>query len=283
MREFDQKILRKLQLKELEILKVFDTLCRKHDIPYFIFYGAGIGAMRHSGFIPWDDDIDVLMLRKDYEKFLCVAKKEDNGYYLLTTEENYSYPQLTARWGPQNTAHIAPEFKNIPYKFPISMDIFPLDAISDDEGERKKQCFSAWFWQKLMLLRQIPHPRGLKGKALYVACGAAHIGMKVLHISPKWLYRKSKEACLRYENMDTQKVAFLTDTKPGQSIFSKDDLFPPQYLIFEGLQVPFPKEVGKLLAQYYGDYMQFPSEEEQRLDIPYLLDFGDGERYQYDE
>lgn len=288
MREYDPKVLRKLQLKELDIMKDFDDLCRKHNIPYAVFWGSGIGAMRHGGFIPWDDDVDVMLLREDYEKFLRVAKEEySEHYYLLTAEENENYPLMTAHWGPKDTDFIISEFKNVPCKFTIFLDIFPLDAISDDEGEQKKQCFAAWFWQKLMLLRQMSHPasqhRGLKGKAFYFTCRIVHIGMKALHISPKWLYRKCNEVCQRYKGVSTQKVAFLTDTIPGTNIFLKKEIFPLRYLEFEGVKFPFPKETEKLLARYYGNYMQVPPIEKRRNHFPYLLDFGDGERYQNDE
>ena len=285
MREYDPKILRKLQLAELEILRDFDALCRKHDIPYVVFYGAAIGAVRHGGFIPWDDDVDVLLLREDYERFLRVAKGEYSGrYYLLTAEEDKNYPLMTAHWGPKDTDFVISEFKNVPCKQTIFLDIFPLDAISDDKKKRNKQALEAWFWQKLMLLRQMPHPasmyRGIKRKAFYAVCGVAHFGLKLLHISPKWLYKNCKKACLRYAGKPTRKVAFLTDTNPGANIFAEDELFPAQYLEFEGRKFPFPKENEKLLTTYYGDYMQLPPEEDRWNHFPYLLDFGDGERYE---
>ena len=193
---------------------------------------------------------------------------------------------MTAHCGPKKTTFIIPEFKNLPCKFTIFLDLFPLDNISDDAAARKKQCFEAWLWQKLLLLYQIPKPvikyRGLKRKVFYFACGAIHIGMKVLHISPKWLYKKCKTACLRYQNESTKEVSFLTDTNPGTNIFSRDELFPPRYLKFEGIELPFPRELEKLLTYYYGDYMQLPPEEKRKNHFPAVLDFGDGERYEND-
>lgn len=284
MREYNQQVLRKLQLKELEILKDFDTLCRKHDIPYFIFYGSGIGALRHGGFIPWDDDIDVMLLREDFEKFCCVAKKEcSDRYYLLSAEDDTNYPQINTHWGLKGTAFVNKEFKNVPCEFTISIDLFPLDAVSDNEKEKKKQCYTAWFWQKLMILRRIPDPvvqyRGLKRKVFYFLCGAVHIGMKILHISPEWLYRKCKEACLRYSGQQTERVGYFTSSVPGGYSFNKAELFPPRYLNFEGVQYPFPNQLEALLTRVYGDYMQLPPVEKRVNHFPYLLDFGDGEAY----
>ena len=103
-----------------------------------------------------------------------------------------------------------------------------------------------------------------------------------MHISPKWLYKKCKAACLQYQDECTNKVAFLTDTRPGMSVFTTDELFPPRYLEFEGVKLPFPNKIETLLTRHYGDYMQLPPEEERRNHFPAVLDFGDGERYEND-
>lgn len=288
MQAYPEQVLRKLQLKELDIMKEFDALCQKHDIPYVFFYGSSIGAVRHGGFIPWDDDVDLLLLRKDYERFCRVAKEEyGDTHYLLTAEEDENYPLMTAHWGPKDTEFVISEFKNVPCKQTIFLDIFPLDTISDDPKARRKQALEAWFWQKLMLLRQMPHPasayRGAKRTVFYLACGVIHFGMKLLHISPRWLYRRCKAACLRYEGTQSQEVAFLTDTNPGTNVFRPQELFPARRIPFEGTEFPFPKENDALLTRCYGDYMQLPPEEDRRNHFPYLLDFGDGERYRGEE
>ena len=90
--EYDQKTLKKLQAVEFEVFQKFQQICRKYDLPYFAAGGTAIGAVRHKGFIPWDDDIDVCMLRKDYERFLDVAPQElGDGFDLLTIENTDGY------------------------------------------------------------------------------------------------------------------------------------------------------------------------------------------------
>lgn len=74
---YDPQILKRLHEVQVEILKDFETICKKHHLEYFALYGTAIGAVRHQGFIPWDDDIDVGMLREDYEKFLTIARKNE--------------------------------------------------------------------------------------------------------------------------------------------------------------------------------------------------------------
>lgn len=282
MKEYDPKVLRKLQLTELEILKDFDKLCKKHDIQYVVFYGAAIGAVRHGGFVPWDDDIDILMLRQDYEHFLDVAKEVDDKYYLINAEANPNFPNMLTSIVLKGTKLITDSFKNTGGG--ICIDIFPMDNICDDPVKEKKQAREAWFWNKLMILRQLSSPNvpfsGTMRTIVLFACHIIHICLKLFHISPKWLYGKCKKVCLRYAYIQTNRIAFLTDTKPGWSVFTKEELFPLQYLDFEGAKFPFPKEMDKLLTRYYGNYMQLPPEEERRNHFPFLLDFGDGERYQ---
>lgn len=284
MREYNPEVLRKLQLTELEILKKFDAICQKNDIPYVVFYGAGIGVLRHKGFIPWDDDIDVMLLREDFERFCCIVKKEyGDRYYLANADEALNWPTMASHWGPIDTIFVAEHEKKVSCKSTIALDIFPLDAVSDKKIERKAQCFETWFWSKLMILQQIPHPpihyQGPKRKIFYWICGLVHVSMRMLHISHKWLYKNCKMACQRYRGISTDKVAFLADTYPEQSVFTKDELFPPKYLEFEGVKLPFPRELEKMLTRYYGNYMEMPPEEKRRNHFPYLLDFGDGEKY----
>ena len=93
MREYDEETLKRVQQTELGILKDFMALCDKHGLTYFGIAGTGIGAIRHKGFIPWDDDIDIALPRKDYEIFLKLARKYlSDRYIVLNCETNENYP-----------------------------------------------------------------------------------------------------------------------------------------------------------------------------------------------
>lgn len=279
MKEYDPHTLRKLQLLELEILKDFDAICRKHDIPYVVMYGAAIGAVRHGGFIPWDDDIDVVMLRADYERFLKIAKTEfGNKYQLLNSEENIHYPMMVSQMLLNGTKFVPEPYKHVKCDFAIFLDVFPLDNVSDDETELKKQCQAAWFWNKLMILRQLPFPyipmHGMKKKIVYFMCAMIHFSLRLLHISPQWLYEHCKKACLKNKNASTNRVSYVPGTVSYAIAFEKDELFPAQYLNFEGILLPFPNQYDKILRRIYGDYMQLPPERDRRNHYPYILDFG---------
>ena len=95
-REYDAYTLKAVQEIELEMLECFLEICEKHDLTYFAFAGTGIGALRHGGFIPWDDDIDINMPRKDFEKFVEIAKRDyGDRYYFLNATTDEHYPLMT--------------------------------------------------------------------------------------------------------------------------------------------------------------------------------------------
>lgn len=279
MKEYEPQVLRKLQLLELDILKDFDAICRKHDIPYVVMYGAAIGAVRHGGFIPWDDDIDVVMLRTDYESFLKIAKSEfSNKYQILNSDENFNYPLIISRMMLSDTKFVIEHYKYLKLDTGIFLDIFPLDNIGDDKADEEKQYRDAWFWNKLMILRQMPFPNvpmhGMKKKVIHFICALIHYSLMILHISPKWLYKNCKEACLRHQNESTKRVGFVTGSAKYALPIQKDELFPPQYLDFEGISLPFPNQTDKVLRRIYDDYMQLPPERDRKNHYPYILDFG---------
>ena len=104
-KEYDDVTLRRLQRIELEILRDFDELCAENGLTYFGCGGTAIGAVRHHGMIPWDDDIDVALLRPDYEKFLRIAKQKKyrKKYYVVNPSTRENYPLMTTRWCRRGT------------------------------------------------------------------------------------------------------------------------------------------------------------------------------------
>ena len=144
-KEYDESTLKRLQQAELEILKDFMRLCDAHGLQYFGIAGTGIGALRHGGFIPWDDDIDVALPRADYEAFLSLAKQElAEQYIVLNVEENENYPLMTTRLMRKNTIFREEALKDINCPLGIFLDIYPFDNLSDDPKACKKQMRQAW-------------------------------------------------------------------------------------------------------------------------------------------
>lgn len=281
MRIYDEATLKRVQDAELNILKDFLTICEEHDLVYFGFAGTGIGALRHKGFIPWDDDIDVALPRKDFDRFVEVAKEKFKDKYIVQNcHENPHYPFMTTRWMRKGTKFREAALMNLKCEAGIFLDIYPFDNLSDDQKLLKKQARDAWFWSKLLILRSIPKPvlafRGVKAASVYFICGVVHYGMRFCRIKKTWIIKKCNEANHRYNHLETKRIGYLCDTSPYANMLEKKKAFPLQKLAFEDVQLNFRKDLHDELKHVYGDYMQLPPEDKRKNHYPYELEFADG-------
>lgn len=129
MKEINTEDLKRIQI---QILLHIDVFCTKHELRYFISGGTLIGAIRHKGFIPWDDDIDIMMLREDYEKFIVLYSQEDKSpYHLYSHNQLHSYPYPFAKMDDSRT--ILKEDINEAMVFGVNIDIFPIDIAPRSE------------------------------------------------------------------------------------------------------------------------------------------------------
>lgn len=255
---------RSVQLLQLEALHEVDRICRIFNLRYYLIGGALIGAVRHKGFVPWDDDIDIAMLRSDYESFLNACKKElaDRFFLQNASTDPYFYQSLT-RICIQGT-YINEEYsKHIPFNKGLYLDIFPLDKIPDDGDERKKHA------------RQI---RRIDKLIFYKSCyiydpGILHtkwIGKKILQkfllpfSYPAILDRKEK-VLRRYEHEDRKWICSTASRYPYEKQIHPISRFGlPEYLEFEGETVPVPTDWRGYLNQLYGNYMALPPVEKRK-------------------
>lgn len=278
-KEYDEVTLKRLQKTELEILKDFMTICDRHGLDYFGIAGTGIGALRHQGFIPWDDDIDVALPRDDFEKFLKYLEAEmDDKYLIMNTEHYPDYPLMTTRMTLRGSRFKEEALKNIKAPLGMFLDLYPLDKMSDNPKEAKKQARDAWFWSKILILRSIPFPMlgfsGWKAKIVHAICAMVHFVLKVCHVPKLWIYKKAYEAETRYNHYDqTKRLDFFCDTTPYMNLYYVKDIYPLQKLDFEDVKLNFPRNIHKNLTAMYGDYMQLPPEEKRKNHYPYELQF----------
>ncbi len=279
-KQYDNETLRKVQLTELEILRDFVELCDKHNITYFGIAGTGIGAIRHGGFIPWDDDIDVAMPRADHERFVKIAQKEYADKYIVLNGENYpNYPLLTTRWVMKGTEFIEWPLKDIEgCPFGIFLDIYPLDKVPDDDRKFRRQSIQAFFWSKLLILRSIPDPvlpvDGIKAKIISKICRLIHFALKKFNVSKRWLYNMCKAVSTQYNKSgETKRIDFLCDTTAYMNIHYIEDIYPLKELRFEDIDLKFPNRIENNLEREYGDYMTLPQEDKRRNHYPYKLSF----------
>lgn len=282
MREYDEATLKKVQQTELSILKDFIKVCEENGLSYFGFAGTGIGALRHGGFIPWDDDIDVGLLRADYDRVLDIFKRDFSDKYIVVNAEEFdTYPLMTTRICLKDSKFIEESLRKLDCPLGIFLDVYALDNAATDKKLFEKQAFGAWFFSKLLILKHIPFPvlpvYGFRRKMFHCITAIAWAFLNVFCISHKWLYKKCKEISCKHNNEDTGVYAYFCDTDRYCCTFKRDELLPVRKESFEGMQVCFPRELEKSLTSLYGDYMQLPPPEKRKNHFPFVLKFPDGE------
>lgn len=279
IRQYDKDTLEKLKRAELHILKDFIAVCEKHNLNYFICWGTAIGAVRHHGFIPWDDDIDVGMLRGDYEKFVKIAKKEMSDHYYVTTPKtmkNYASGVIKVqRLGTK----FVPEFsRTMKCSLCLHIDIFVFDNADEDVELLKKKINKVRTISKILFLCGSPYPeipmKGILGKIAGAICFMAHYVFRITHLSIRMLYERMEKISKSANYKDTGSVICYNCLKPMQSKMKMEDLFPLSEMDFEGIKVKLPGNYDKYLTNYYGNYMEMPPEDKRVNHAAYIVDFG---------
>ena len=262
--------LREIQLVQLEIMIAFDRICKKHDITYQLFAGTLLGAVRHKGFIPWDDDVDVCMLRPEYDRFLEIAQQElDPDYFVQNTYTDPEYYNIFTRIRKNGTFFDQPTYQEFNFHKGIFIDIFPLDNLPGNWFRRVAKTRSLallrFFHRKFNKLRKIenvtkvknPLKRLLKHLGHFVAC----------RVSNAFMTRLQDAICVRHNRKETALVTHLTDgalrNRWFQYRMKRTDVLDSIMLEFEGHDFPAPRNYDFILRQIYGDYLQLPPEEER--------------------
>lgn len=279
-KQYDKDVLKKLQNVQLEILSDFIDICEKNNLDYFLVFGTALGAVRHKGFIPWDDDVDVGMLREDYNKFLEIAKMQlSNKYEILTPLTNKEYACSVTHFEKKNTSFIPETSKDLKCNMGINIDIFAFDNIADEKFKKNVQAKKAWFLGRLLFLRGTAHPiipiKGIRGEIAKIICVIAHYILVIFNISAPFIYKKLLKVSKKYNNISTEYVTCFEDFAPINDMIRRKDIFPLKKIKFENLEVNVPNKNHELLTGMYGDYMKIPPKDKRINHCPYVLDFGE--------
>lgn len=260
--------LRKLQLTMLEILKLVDHICHENDIKYSLCSGTLLGAVRHKGFIPWDDDLDIRMTRDNYDKFIKVWNKiNPEGYTLQNKENTPDFPQSFSKIRKDNTSFIQFEWEKGAYNTGIFIDIFPLDRIP--QNKLKKKIFYFKSYKYLIYTREHLHSEEGKIKAvvsLFMKVTSHEHRMKSRAKYIDWLKAIDQDKslkCVAIEMPSMLKVEFPPDVA--------DEYVE---LEFEGQKFMCFKKWDEFLSAMFGDYMTLPPEDQRSWQHhPIILDF----------
>lgn len=278
VKEYTPEILKKLQQYELEILKDFIKVCEENDLSYFAFAGTAIGAVRHGGFIPWDDDIDVAIPRADYDKLIEIFKHNyADKYYILNAEECNKYPLMTTRICLKDSMFVERFFKHLDAPLGIFLDVYPLDTPASDEKEHKRQQRAAFILGKLLILKHCPFPlipfKGIKGKLVHAATWCVWAFLNLFGISHKRIYNKAISYTRKHNGEESEYYEHFFSQKYAAGVNLKSDIFPLKKLPFEDIKVCFMNNYEKELRDSFGDYMQLPPPEKRKNHFPYVLKF----------
>ena len=259
--DIDNKTLRKIQLLQLEMLIEVDRICRKRNIKYIICGGTLLGAVRHQGFIPWDDDIDVRMERKEYEKFCkaCHEELDKSKFFLQNYKTDKEYPWYYGKMRYLNTEYIRSGQEHLKMHSGIFIDIFPSDGLPDDLKSQKaisRKCF---------LLKKILYANVGKKSAKGLL---ARIGYSILSLIPnKMVFEALDKIGQKYQDDKYENITCYSLVDYNVERFLKRSWhFERVELTFEGKKFYAPKEYKKWLEFVYGeDYMQLPPVEDRRI------------------
>lgn len=255
MEKQNQVSIRDIQIAIFNILCRFDEICKKHSITYYLTGGTALGAVRHKGFIPWDDDIDVAMPRSEYERFSRCAQKElGDSYFWQTHQTDPNYHLLFGKIRKNNT--YAEETFNIPHLLHngIFIDVFPLDG-APNRLFRKLNFGIPKYINRLIFRKNV----GRKIQDGFIE----EVWMLAAQILPYPFLHWILAMCISLYPYERSKYfvnlggaySYEKETAP------KTWLNPPKYMLFEKRLFPVMKDYDLFLKHLYGDYMKLPPEE----------------------
>src|SRR5574344_926120 len=248
---------------ELDLLNEFDSICKQMNLKYYLYGGTLLGAVRHQGFIPWDDDIDIMMFREDYNKLINMAEKKFTYPYFFQTvynDKNFFRPHCRLRNSLTCGANLW-ELRHLTTNEGIFIDIFPNDGVPDN-----KMLYDIYIteieelWFKFKLLHYYQLEDNINSKVYDQKCQLAN---KILHSFGSYenLYLEIENKIQAYSDSEyIQPVGFIASNMfPKTKYLSKREWFQEELIVpFEFLNVPIPIKYDEVLRNTYGDNYMTP-------------------------
>lgn len=253
--------MREIQLEELEMFKAFIAFCEQHDITYYLCGGTMLGAIRHKGFIPWDDDIDLFVSRPDFERLLSLHE---------TFKTEFPYEMASYRLGNLNRVYmrifnkqiaVEKEFIDDEFDRYLWMDIFPLDGLPDSREEAEKVFKQIKIYRKMLVWKRA---RFGKGKTWPSKIGKQLLKVALLPVPMSWILKQMEELVLSHPFETSNYIGEVALGLGGiKEWLPKDPFLQPVQVEFEGLTVNGMGNYEQYLSQKYGNYMELPPVEQR--------------------
>lgn len=257
-----ENMMKRAWAAQMEVLKDVDVFCKKHNITYYAEWGTLLGAIRHKGFIPWDDDIDISMKREDYNKFCILASKEMEGYDIINNSTRPWWDEIFSRIVYGDCVRTDKEYLDKFHGFPyvVGLDIFPLDYVSSTSEETKLQCdiiaiilaFANNIGKNIATEEEIE----CTTKQIEEMCA---IKFKDGVDLVTQLYDLAEKLCMIGDSESSDSLVFMCDYAVHHKLkpFPKECYDETIEVPFEYMSIPIPKGYDKILRIEYGDnYMQ---------------------------
>lgn len=260
LNEYKQQVLRKCQLKQLSILEEIDRICRKHNINYWLDGGTLLGAVRHGGFIPWDDDIDIAMTLDDLHRFVEIAPTELPATLFLQTPQNEPTKEPIVKVRDLNSFYVeGSDNFDAHYEKGLFVDIFPFipyPGVSRDFVKR--------------VTRGISKSYSILTKSHYYSLRSCAelpwFGMKYLCYSALW-----KIACILFPPKRADRLGNILINNGYGIVHTTSRTFPLGTITFEGKDFPAPADVDAYLSDLYRNYMDVPPPEKRKIHSVFIM------------
>ncbi|HNZ63572.1 MAG TPA: LicD family protein [Bacillota bacterium] len=253
--------LRSVQLVELDILKAVDKICRKYNIPYMLYGGTMLGAIRHRGFIPWDDDIDICMLRNDYERFLEIASHELPDHLVLS---NYKYEKYSTLMFTKvrhlDSLFAHPANLDSPVHHGIFIDIFPLDSLQSNYRKSKKQMLKSN--RQFIIVSSLDKNRCKYSSSIKNSLMRLFIYYFTKIIPKARIFKRAERVFQQFNATNTDFVTSFTNGGTPDAIdrikIERSSFSDLVDMTFENHLFLMPRNYDEILRRFYGDYMKYP-------------------------